>query len=302
MAIVVKETSRGSNLRWGDNGWEDTLVFTVTGLSGSTSFKRYIAALSPGIPQRGQNHPYIPGIVARSCPGIEMPGGHEFARVTINYAVPEEGDGGGGGGGEVPIGGGISVRLGTIYERVSSNYAVNADGTRGEVVKVWWNSTVTAEQGEGSMGSIPTTLNDQNFQTGTVGNFIARPTLIFRGKSDKLPLSKSTKVGFTNSDDFLSKLSERFDDVPDAMQQDDTWMLIRQEANSKDGGQTIDVEREVAFRHDKWYEVATFINPATGRPPANLATPAALNPGIAGNGFKVVRVAGQASFIDLLEF
>ncbi|MGB0970428.1 MAG: hypothetical protein ACPGVG_05630 [Mycobacterium sp.] len=305
MAITVKEISAGSNIRWGDNGVEDTLVFFVSGLEGTTSKKRFDAMTATNVPQKGQPHPYINGIVARSCPGVQMPKGHETARVVINFAAPEDGDDGGGGGGgedDIPTKSGISIRLGTAYERINSNYAVKKDGTRGDAIKVWWNSLIEVTTEAISTGARPEILTEQNFQPATVGNFVARPTLIFSGKSKTIPLSRSRKVGFTNGDDFISQINGRFDEVPAAMKVPDSWMLIRQSASSKDGGATVDVEREVAFRADKWLEVAVFINPATGRPPANLATPDVLAPGQVGNGFKVVRVAGQAAFKDLLEF
>jgi hypothetical protein len=294
-SVVEKETIIGSNISRTLDGFADTAVFYVTGLDAVGSQKKFQAITTPGIPQPGNPHPFISGIQVLSIPSVKLHKGGFSAMVTVNYGVPPDEDSSGGGGG--PDGSGSlagTVRLGAVYERLSSNYAVNTDGSRGDLIKVGADLGVVADLAAGQSYSQAEELTEANTQVGEVDIFVPRVTVIKRGNTIKCPLLKAQKTGFTNSDAFLNGIAGLFDGAPDGTA--DTWLLIRSSANSTDNNASFDFEFEWAYNPAKWYGVATFIDPASGRPPANTGTPQPFEPGARGNGTLVVRIAGQTAF------
>ena len=294
-SVIKKQTIIGSNMSETEDGIEDVAIFFVEGLDASGAEKKYQALTTPGVPRVGDPHPFIPGIVARSIPRIEVKKGGFHATVEVQYAVPSEEDGGGGGGGGGPDGTGNlpgTVRLGVVYERVPSNFAVNIDGTKGDPIHLKYDHTVSFDPGGSQTGSGE--RDATTTQIGEVNNYIARPTVIIRGNTAFCPLGKGLKTGFTNSDNFLAPIANLFDVPPDGTA--DTWLLIRTSANSTDNNASFDFEFEWAYKKEKWYEVAVFIDPKTGRPPGNIKEPTPFQPGGEGNGTRVVRIAGQTAF------
>ena len=292
-SVVEKETIIGSNLSQSEDGFEDTAIYRVTGLDAPGSEKKYQAITTPGLPQIGDPHPFIPGIVVRRIPRVTVEKGSFNAKVEVFYANPSDEEGGGGGG---PDGTNMqgTVRLGVVYERVPSNYTTNLDGTRGGPIKLGINPDAAFNlDGGGGSGNIDES-NAATIQAGEVNTYIARPTVILRGNTAKCPLSKGLKTGFTNADPFLDPIKNLFDKLP--VHKEDTWMLIRTSSNSTDNNESFDFEFEWAYKEETWHEVAVFIDPATGRPPGNITMPNPIKLPQRGNGTLVVRVAGQAKF------
>lgn len=295
-SVVDKETIIGTNIAETEDGYTDTAVFYVTGLDESGPSKKLQAMTTTGVPTIGDPHPFIGGIVARSK-SAKMDKGGFSAFVTVNYAVPAEEDSGGGGGGGPDGSGGTpgTVRLGSVYERVPSNYATNLDGSRGEAIKLGINldEPFNLEGGGGSYSQAED-LNAVNTQVGEVVAYVPRLTVIVRGNTAKCPISKALKTGFTNADNFLQPIAGLFDAPPDGTA--DTWLLIRSGSNSTDNNASFDFEFEWAYNPATWHQVAVFIDPRSGRPPGNVTAPPDMMPGSRGNGTLVVRVAGQATF------
>ncbi|MEM6259672.1 MAG: hypothetical protein AAGI37_15440 [Planctomycetota bacterium] len=296
-SVIDKETIIGSNFRITEDGAEDTVIYFVKGLDAPGMQKKLQAATTRGIPEVGDAHPFIPGIVCRGIPRVDVHKGGFTAKVEAFYATPSEEDSGGGG--EGPDGSsGIpgTVRLGAVYERVPSNYDTKIDGTVGKKIQIGhdWEAEIQENDENGGVISGAVEKDQGNSQTGEVNAYVARLTVILRGNTEKCPLSKAQRTGFTNADNFLQPIAGLFDAPPDGTP--DTWLLIRSGANSTDNNASFDFEWEWAYKPETWHEIAVFIDPRTGRPPANISRPPEIVPGAKGIGTLVVRVAGQANF------
>lgn len=69
-----------------ESGYKDQRTFIVSNLSGDAITKKYSASIAPGIPQRGDPHPAIPGIIVTSITvSIEGP---DTYRVQVSYGAP----------------------------------------------------------------------------------------------------------------------------------------------------------------------------------------------------------------------
>jgi hypothetical protein len=81
---LVDEASYEATL----SGITATRKFLVTGLSDQPHKKLYQASLLPGIPQRTQVHPSIPGLVVSSVSVRPVPGSAAMAWVSVAYESP----------------------------------------------------------------------------------------------------------------------------------------------------------------------------------------------------------------------
>lgn len=71
-----------------EDGYEETRVAMITGITGPGHKLKYNALQHPGLPLFGDPHPSIPGIVCVRRVA-ELVGGNDKAKVTLTYAIPK---------------------------------------------------------------------------------------------------------------------------------------------------------------------------------------------------------------------
>ena len=85
--MAVKPAIRsGETLTETEGGWQSTRVFDVTGLSGNAAAQLYRAAIRNAVPQIGETHPSVPGIVVTRRQATPL--GADGVRVTCTYGQP----------------------------------------------------------------------------------------------------------------------------------------------------------------------------------------------------------------------
>jgi len=85
MTRVTTDTlDGGGSLRRTADGYEDERVVLVRELTGTPEARKHTALTAPGVPQVGDPHPVIPGLIVTSADAQLLDGSQ--ATVTINYA------------------------------------------------------------------------------------------------------------------------------------------------------------------------------------------------------------------------
>ena len=256
MAQVRLDRIEGSAYRLTADGIEADRVATVSGLSGHAADRLRAALAATGVPRVGDAHPTIANLYAQSL--HVAPDGPTAAVVTIRYRSRAAEAG------QAPL-----VEVGSSVVQTTTD--TDSAGARITV-----SYTPTGEAAE---------LKTQGARLSILA---PQTTLRFTRTEDARPLAKArTFVGTVNR-------TAVFDSAAG------TWLCTaitgrsvdgpRSGGGSGGGGGVYEVTYEFQYESQGWQPRATYIDPQTNRPPADVAD---------GVGVKAVRIYAEQEFKEL---
>lgn len=230
--------AEGGNAEDGVDGFKETVVYRVDGLTGDTSTWLDRALQADGLPARYQAHPSRLGAVVTRR--VATPDGPDAVRVVITYSVP--------------TGSGLQlepdVDPGVVELGVQVSSEVVTTDVNGDPVIVRYD-----EQTEDIFGDIQIVTNSQVVE---VERQAAQAVASLTRVESVYPFDKA--LDYTGRVNKLAVFGKPAG----------TWLCTGITARTEDRGQTYEVTYSFAYKPDGWEVEAVYIDDETNRPPSDL--------------------------------
>lgn len=232
--MAIRPTRRGGYTEEGDDGLAVLEQWTVDGLSGlEDAAAQYAALTASGLPQRGEGHPYVPGVYVRHRRVTNKT--HDACDIAITW-TPRTGTSGTASETEPVI-----MRL--VSGSVLTTTEVDKDGN-----PIVLQHTYTSGPKAGATDQVGGAVE------------IEVPVQVFEGRrlESGSPRDKGRDyVGAVNATPFAGDPAR-------------TWKIDAIECDTRDGGLTYDVLYRASYNPDTWDSRAVYIDPDTGQRPPDL--------------------------------
>ena len=233
MAVAI-DIVEGNTGRESADGLELDRIATITGIEGDASRKIVIARNTAGVPRYGDPHPAETSCKLRTIRFESL--STDIVKAYLHYSQKSIDR-------SAPPGDPPQIEVGSTLSQVSSNKDISG------------NEITVAH-------TFPSTDDDwpdeKKEQSVPVSRLVPESSLTYNQTEYNSPGTKSRYyVGRMNAAPWQGGATK-------------TWLCTSIVGRSNDGGFTFSVAYTVQYRGDTWDGEVVYIDPRTGRPPANL--------------------------------